>query len=487
MSKFEFMGNEYEFLKPVNPPKSPVNSKPEIHGNGTHHSLWEYFDSKKLAEDLNSELVLDTFKISLDGMYGRYTKDDAEILSKILDIRGEANKWMGVDKRDVLKWMFYDLNELGLPYTPEVMRTYIIGSTSMFWRISYSDTSPKLPSDAIKGKSIDCDGTDLFEYSMLYHLNKLMGINAKYFELSIFPSDKDGNVYGVGHVDLLVYYPDTGKWEIYSQWAVTNYFYIYSDGINSSAYKRYLYTKEARVKYITSVQNFEYYLGTSESIFAVDGGTKVYVPAGMIQFDSLDEALFWYIYSDFKHHSGGLFYWFKHGYDGKSPDAFNEFGNLYVVISLMELPTPEDPYIHNVILRKNVTALTGGEEYITYTVPLGNGEVETFKVKAEDVYGWWEVVSYNMLKEKLAKEGRLQKVMSINPFIEKKNPPEFIKNPKPVFSEYYAPGWIIARIEEYKKGGGYVGTYYSDDGSLIDLIVSGFKNLFGMIRLRRIG
>lgn len=59
-----------------------------------------------------------------------------------------------------------------------------------------------------------------------------------------------------------------------------------------------------------------------------------------------------------------------------------------------------------------------------------------------------------MLKEKLAKEGRLQKVMSINPFIEKKNPPEFIKNPKPVFSEYYAPGWIIARIEEYKKEGG---------------------------------
>lgn len=61
----------------------------------------------------------------------------------------------------------------------------------------------------------------------------------------------------------------------------------------------------------------------------------------------------------------------------------------------MELPTPEDPYIHNVILRKNVTALTGGEEYITYTVPLGNGEVETFKVKAEDVYdgGKWSVIT----------------------------------------------------------------------------------------------
>ncbi|HDZ35304.1 MAG TPA: hypothetical protein ENH81_00120 [Thermococcus sp.] len=235
------------------------------------------------------------------------------------------------------------------------MRNYLISNTIIFQTFGW-DVDPTLPSKVIKGEQgADCDGLVLFRYAFLYRLNELMGVKAEYYEVSFHGVFPNGEVNPVGHAELFVYYPETGKWEVYSSMAITEYYYKYtSRSIDIETYKRYYHTHEASVKYIYPDKDVEYYLTHSAKVYAKDNGRikppEVYVSVGKLQFNSFEEALYWYLYSNIMHSGADLYTFITGRRGGSTPEEdLKKFENYRVMIFLYKLPTPEDPKVYKVM------------------------------------------------------------------------------------------------------------------------------------------
>ncbi|ACJ17216.1 hypothetical protein TON_1726 [Thermococcus onnurineus NA1] len=451
-SYFEFQGEKYKYYKPLNPEKSPVVENFTFKGGYSVAEGWYGFDAKDLVKDLYSEPVLEVFKLSLDAMYGKFDEEDREIFIKYTKMQGECDNGWCEDFNPVGAFnKLVDIGELGLPYTPEVMRHYLESNIDMFMKLgSGFNNDPQLPSKVIKGEEgIDCDGIVLYRYAFLYHLNKLMGIEAEYYLVGL-NGVINGKVNPVGHAELFVYYPETGKWEIYSASAVTEYFYRYtSKDINLEAYKRFSQTKEAIVGYSEGDKKLSTYFKIGLT-FAVDWGRlkppQVYLPAGKLQFNSFEEALYWYLHSNLEH--GGFIYIFLAGKWGSSSlglghtptdeEIYEEYKDFPIKVYLSKLPTPEDPYVYRV----------------------------------KEWYG--RTVTVEGLKEDLIKKGQYRE---INFIIDKGEPPEILKNPQPVFTLENAPPWLKERIVKYMTRLEKENDNGSGGESIIDLLIRGFKRL----------
>ncbi|ANF22091.1 hypothetical protein [Thermococcus piezophilus] len=320
---FEFQGKLSKYYKPLSQPK--IGIKPNFTLKKIEHGqegadMWYSFTAKDLVDDLQSKPVQEVFKAILDAMYGQYDK-------KIINEYVKKDYWCGrgvcdFDGVGAFK-RIKSLEELNLPPTPEILREYTF--INLFYFVKGRDgNDPTLPSKAILGKPIDCDGYVLYHYAMIYNINRLLGIKAEYYQVDVYPSGS-----GNGHSELFVYYPETGTWEIYSYFVSASYFYKYRGGVNVEAYRKLIKAKK--------IHAFEYGHGYPSngdlptSQYAVtfrDVGismlSEVYVPAGKIQFNSFEEALYWYLSHQKLYHTDK--FWFE----------------------VWKLPTPDDPYLYYV-------------------------------------------------------------------------------------------------------------------------------------------
>ncbi|NJE30259.1 hypothetical protein E3E38_04225 [Thermococcus sp. 18S1] len=443
---FKFQGEKYKFYKPLNPKKSQVREEFEFSKGYDGMLGWKDFTAGDLVEDLYSEPVNEVFKLSLDALYEKYDKEDKKIFIKYLKIQGECpNGWCERVNPVSVYAPLFPIVSVAQP-TPEVLRHALVDNAEYFMEIGW-DTDPALPSKVIKAEaSVDCDGIVLYDYAFLYRLNKLMGVKAEYYKVGFHGYLPNGEMNPVGHAELFVYYPETGKWEVYSTMAVTEYFYKYtSRDIDLEAYREYSYTRQIVARYIEK----GYPVSLTLSVIVVKDNGKIkppelYVPVGKLQFNSFEEALYWYLYSNIIHNHASLYTFITGRSGGSTPEEnLKKFENYRVMIFLQKLPTPEDPKVYKVM----------------------------------NWYG--KEATLNRLKKDLVKKGQYREIKFV---INKGEPPEFLKKPKPWLNEDNAPPWSKEDIIRYKK---YKEKAKNEDSgeSIIDLLIKGFKNLFKGTRL----
>ena len=422
---FTFQYRTYPYLKPVNSQKPPIKTGFTFRKTTPDSIFWS-FTIDEFIKDLNSEPVLNAVKLVLDGLYGVYDEQDKEAFQTYWCIKeGFVKEWCEKFNPVGVGRYIVPLKEAGVPLTPENIRAHYAKYLLRFLGLKERSSNPVLSSRVIEDEIwVDCDGMALFRFSLLYQLNKAMSVNAEYYEVAFY---EKGEKYG--HAELFVYYPETGKWEVYTGTFLAGYYYKYPlDRINLEAYKEYVYT--GRLFLIDIRTKTAEPIHFSFPITIADVGDKekrgLYVIGGKFQFNSFEEALYWYLYWDLT--EGGAVY----SYDADE--------NTPVRVKLYKYPTPEDPHIYYVV------EWTG--KYVTL----------------------------KQLREVLVERGELREFDLV---VERSDVPPVIANPEPVPLEWYPPKAVAGyyeRLAEYKKMKG-------NRGGIIDMIVNGvkwwFDKLFG--------
>lgn len=414
---FTFQYRTYPYLKPVNPQKSPFRPNFTLKKT-TPGSLFWSFTVDEFIKDLNSEPVLNAVKLVLDGLYGVYDEQDKEAFQTYWCIKkGFVKEWCEKVNPVGVGRYIVPLKEAGVPATPENIRAYYAEYIMSIFGYKIHTHDPVPPSKIILGEiMVDCDGLALYRFAMLYQLNKAMGVNAEYYEVSFY---EKGEKYG--HAELFVYYPGTGKWEVYTDSFLAGYYYKYPlDRINLEAYKEYHYT--GRLFLIDICNKTAEPIYFSFPITIADVGDKekrgLYVIGGKFQFNSFEEALYWYLYWDLT--KKGAVY------------SLSADENTPVRVKLYKYPTPEDPHIYYVV------EWTG--KYVTL----------------------------KQLRKVLVERGEFREFDFV---VERSDVPPVIANPEPVPLEWYPPKAVAGyyeRLAKYKK-------MKENSGGIIDMIVNGVK------------
>jgi len=415
---FTFQDRTYSYLKPLNTSIIPIKTGFTLKKT-TPKSIYWSFTIEEFIKDMNSEPVLNTVRLFLDGLYGMYDEKDKQTFQTVWCNKWYTKEWCEKINPVGIGRHIHPLHDLGVPPTPENIRAHYMNYYANILGFDKESENPVLPSKLILGKiMVDCDGLALLKFVFLYHLNKAMGFNAEYYEIILHAKGKD-----VPHAELFVYYPETGKWEVYTGSFLAGYYYKYPlDRVNLDAYKEYVYTGRLFLIDIYNRTINPNCFILPITILDVDDEELrgLYVIGGKFQFNSFEEALYWYLYWQMT--------------VGSSVYPLNGDENTPVRVGLYKYPTPEDPHVYYV------------KEWIGREVTL------------------------NQLKEVLVERGELREIDLV---VERSDVPPALANPKPIPLEWYPPKAVAGyyeRLAEYKK-------MKENSGGIIDMIVNGVKRL----------
>jgi len=439
---FTFQDRTYSYLKPLNTLIIPIKTGFTLKKT-TPKSIYWSFTIEELLKDMNSEPVLNL----LDGMYGIYDERDRETFATLEKAFIKAfiksdkcpDDWCEKINPVGVGWYYSPLKGLGVPPTPENIRAHYERYIRGYGWIG-DGVDPVLPSKVLlENAPTDCDARIPFLYTMLYHLNKAMGFNAEYYEVIVYPKGAS-----VPHAELFVYYPETGKWEVYTNWLSMEYYYKYPlDGVNIDAYIEYDFTERlVKVGYHDSYVTPTYRLGTYNIIHVYDISDEkkrgLYVLGGKLQFNSFEEALHWYLFWNTVDESGLLRNRMGFGLRG----SVSSLVNTPIEIDLYKLPTPEDPHVYY------VKEWTG------------------------------RVVTVNQLREVLVERGEFREIDTV---VEKNDVPPALANPEPIPMEWLPPGAKYNYNKNLEMYHEYLEERGERSGGFLDWIVDGFKWLFDVL------